>query len=67
MLMSLYFFQGVVFPAAHNMWARWAPPLESSKLIGFTYAGEIPLYFKKKRNWRRFARFTGSLTPVLDW
>ncbi len=32
--------QGVVFPAAHSMWAKWAPPLERSKLIGFTYAGE---------------------------
>ena len=42
LVLSLYFFQGVVFPAAHNMWARWAAPLERSKLIGFTYAGETP-------------------------
>lgn len=31
--------QGVVFPAMHTIWAKWAPPLERSKLMGFTYAG----------------------------
>lgn len=31
--------QGVVFPAMHVIWSKWAPPLERSKLIGFTYAG----------------------------
>ncbi|KAI0235353.1 Sialin [Lamellibrachia satsuma] len=31
--------QGVAFPAMHTIWAKWAPPLERSKLMGFTYAG----------------------------
>lgn len=31
--------EGVVFPAMHCLWSKWAPPLERSKLIGFTYAG----------------------------
>ena len=25
----------------HAMWAHWAPPLERSTLIGFTFAGKI--------------------------
>jgi len=31
--------QGAIFPAMHVLWTKWAPPLERSKLIGFTYAG----------------------------
>ena len=31
--------QGVVWPAMHAMWSHWAPPLERSTLIGFTFAG----------------------------
>ncbi|ELT87580.1 hypothetical protein CAPTEDRAFT_209782 [Capitella teleta] len=33
--------QGVCFPASHHMWGRWAPPLERSKLVSFSYAGTI--------------------------
>ncbi|XP_064642152.1 sialin-like [Lineus longissimus] len=32
---------GVVFPAMHSLWAKWAPPLERTKLISFTYAGTM--------------------------
>ncbi|XP_067047190.1 sialin-like [Acropora muricata] len=31
--------EGVTFPAMHAMWSSWAPPLERSKLITFSYAG----------------------------
>ncbi|XP_068737249.1 sialin-like [Montipora capricornis] len=31
--------EGVTFPAMHAMWSRWAPPLERSKLIAFSYTG----------------------------
>ncbi|XP_014675000.1 PREDICTED: sialin-like [Priapulus caudatus] len=31
--------EGVTFPAAHALWSNWAPPLERSKLIAFSYAG----------------------------
>jgi len=31
--------QGVVFPAIHELWSHWAPPLESTKLLGITYSG----------------------------
>ncbi|XP_025095477.1 uncharacterized transporter slc-17.2-like isoform X2 [Pomacea canaliculata] len=30
---------GVTFPAMHCMWGSWAPPLERTKLMAFTYAG----------------------------
>ncbi|KAK3095969.1 hypothetical protein FSP39_021470, partial [Pinctada imbricata] len=33
------FCQGVVWPAQQSLWASWAPPLESSRLGGFGYAG----------------------------
>lgn len=36
-LMSLL--QGVTFPAMHAMWAKWAPPVERSRLATITYAG----------------------------
>ncbi|ELU10872.1 hypothetical protein CAPTEDRAFT_113983 [Capitella teleta] len=35
--------EGVVFPAMHALWSKWAPPLERSKLIGFTYAGSAQI------------------------
>ncbi|XP_013411028.1 sialin [Lingula anatina] len=31
--------EGVTFPAMHAMWGRWAPPLERSRLVSFSYAG----------------------------
>uniref|UniRef100_A0A8C4Q3B3 Solute carrier family 17 member 5 n=1 Tax=Eptatretus burgeri TaxID=7764 RepID=A0A8C4Q3B3_EPTBU len=31
--------EGVTFPTMHSMWAKWAPPLERSQLISFSYAG----------------------------
>ncbi|KAL5021879.1 hypothetical protein ScPMuIL_001034 [Solemya velum] len=30
---------GVCFPAMHALWGNWAPPMELSKLVAFTYAG----------------------------
>lgn len=30
---------GMTFPAMHTMWGKWAPPLERTKLMTFTYAG----------------------------
>lgn len=35
--------QGVTFPAMHAMWSSWAPPLERSKLLSISYAGEITI------------------------
>ncbi|CAH1800936.1 unnamed protein product [Owenia fusiformis] len=32
---------GVVFPAMHSLWGKWAPPLERSKLMSFCYSGTI--------------------------
>ncbi|XP_067685982.1 sialin-like [Haliotis asinina] len=31
--------EGVLYPAAQAFWARWSPPHERSRLIGFSYAG----------------------------
>ena len=51
--MTLYFIrnaffpsQGVTFPAMHAMWSSWAPPLERSKLLSISYAGEITIFIK---------------------
>lgn len=38
--------QGVTFPAMHAMWSSWAPPLERSKLLSISYAGEITVLVK---------------------
>lgn len=32
-------FEGVVYPAIHAVWARWAPPLERSKLATIAFSG----------------------------
>lgn len=32
---------GTVFPALQSMWGRWAPPLESSKLVSVGYMGTM--------------------------
>jgi MFS family permease len=53
--------EGVVFPAMHCLWSKWAPPLERSKLIGFTYAGWLPFLlfylnqccFSRCADWQR--------------
>ncbi|KAM9804095.1 sialin [Neosynchiropus ocellatus] len=31
--------EGVTFPAMYTMWASWAPPLERSRLLTFSYIG----------------------------
>lgn len=33
------FSSGVCYPSMHTLWGHWAPPLERSKLVAFTYAG----------------------------
>lgn len=33
------FLQGVTFPAMMAMWARWAPPLERSRLMSLSGSG----------------------------
>lgn len=35
------FLQAVSFPAVQSLWGRWAPPLERSKLVSFTYLGTL--------------------------
>lgn len=31
--------EGVVFPCMYEIWSRWAPPLERSRMAGIVYAG----------------------------
>lgn len=31
--------EGVAYPTMHTMWANWAPPMERSRLVGFSYSG----------------------------
>ncbi|VDP01214.1 unnamed protein product [Soboliphyme baturini] len=35
----LGFCQGIIFPAFMSMWSKWAPPMERSKLIALSFAG----------------------------
>lgn len=37
--------KGAMYPAAQALWASWAPPMERSRLIGFSYAGEQALLY----------------------
>ena len=39
MLSSLGLFEGLTFPAMHAMLAKWAPPLERSRMGAYIYAG----------------------------
>lgn len=32
-------FEGVTFPCIHAVWAKWAPPLERSRMASYAYAG----------------------------
>lgn len=34
--------QGVSYPACHGIWAKWAPPLERSRLATTAFCGEFP-------------------------
>jgi len=33
--------QGVGIPATHHLFAQWLPPLERSRLMGYSYAGHL--------------------------
>lgn len=33
--------QGVSYPACHGIWAKWAPPLERSRLATTAFCGEL--------------------------
>lgn len=37
---SLLSLQGVIFPAQYTLWAKWAPPLERSRLMNIADAGK---------------------------
>lgn len=42
MIPWLYFvFQGVSYPACHGIWAKWAPPLERSRLATTAFCGKV--------------------------
>ena len=32
-------FEGVTFPCLHEIWSKWAPPLERSRMATLVYAG----------------------------
>ena len=32
-------FQGITYPSIHAIWARWAPPLERSRLAAVAFSG----------------------------
>uniref|UniRef100_A0A8C7L2X1 Vesicular glutamate transporter 1 n=1 Tax=Oncorhynchus kisutch TaxID=8019 RepID=A0A8C7L2X1_ONCKI len=36
--------EGVSYPACHGIWAKWAPPLERSRLATTAFCGEFPTF-----------------------
>ena len=32
-------FEGVTYPCAHDIWSRWAPPKERSRMASLGFAG----------------------------
>lgn len=39
--------QGVVFPANHAVWTKWAPPLERTKLTTISASGLFQVSLRK--------------------
>ena len=39
--MNTFFFQGVTYPSIHAIWAKWAPPMEKTRLAAFAFSGLI--------------------------
>ena len=39
--------QGVSYPACHGIWAKWAPPLERSRLATTAFCGKVSHIFTK--------------------
>lgn len=33
--------EGVVYPCTHQIWSKWAPPLERSRMVSIPYAGNM--------------------------
>ncbi len=60
MNVSMFPLQGVTYPAMMAMWARWAPPLERSRLMTLSGAGG---------NFGAFIAlpFTGYICQTLGW
>ncbi len=42
---SVLYFQGVYFPTFYDLWARWAPAEERTKLINLMLVGEKISFF----------------------
>lgn len=37
--MACFRLQGVTYPSIHAIWAKWAPPLEKTRLAAFAFSG----------------------------
>lgn len=44
---DLFIIQGVSYPACHGIWAKWAPPLERSRLATTAFCGETVIFIFK--------------------
>lgn len=67
-------FEGVTYPCIHAVWARWAPPLERSRLATLAFSGSyvgtvvsmpVCAYLAKSLGWPSIFYFFGSL--ALSW
>lgn len=38
-IMACFLRQGVTYPSIHAIWAKWAPPLEKTRLAAFAFSG----------------------------
>ncbi|KAL7051890.1 hypothetical protein ACKWTF_004683 [Chironomus riparius] len=53
-------FEGMTFPACFHVWSKWAPPMERSRIMGFSMAG---LYVGTVVG----MPFSGILASTLGW
>lgn len=63
-------FEGVTYPCIHAVWAKWAPPLERSKLATIAFSGSyagtvfampVSAYLAKALGWPSIFYFFGAL------
>jgi ACS family sodium-dependent inorganic phosphate cotransporter len=66
-------FEGVTYPSIHAVWARWAPPLERTRLATLAFSGSyagtvvaMPLgaYLAESLGWSSIFYFFGSLSLI---
>lgn len=42
----MFYLQATMYPGAQVLWAKWSPPEERSRLVGFSFGGMTGLEIK---------------------